>query len=258
MKLKKLIKQLFPKIFIKLIYFFLRIKDLFCYLIHKCLNKSGYIKDLVFLSIIKDWTFYINENLLPIVESSHEILEGNIFSKNKTTKNALNSLTNKRNNLYRVLKITKPIKILEIGFNSGFSTLLMKMIIPDSEITCIDINDHKYTIPCFNKISSDYDNIKLIPESSHDVALPILIKNKEVFDFIHIDGDHRLEGAKKDLDLCLRLSHKDTIILFDDTNLPHLNSLCSQYLRKGILEEFNFKGYQNYQKYKHRFFKVKF
>lgn len=251
MKLKKLIKKLFSKILV--------IKDFFWFYIYKfLLNKNGYIKDPVFLNIIKDWTSYINVNLLPIIEDNEEILEGNIFSTNNTKQHPLNNLTNKRNNIYRVLKITKPVKILEIGFNSGFSTLLMKMIIPDSEITCIDINDHKYTIPCFNKISSDYDYIKLIPESSHEVALPRLIKNKEVFDFIHIDGDHRLEGAKKDLDLCLRLSHKNTIILLDDTHYPPLNSLCSQYLKKGILEKFKFIGYQNYQISKHRFFKVKF
>ena len=46
-------------------------------------------------------------------------------------------------------------------------------------------------------MSSDFDSLKFIPESSHEKALPRLIKNKKVFDFIHIDGDHRLEGEKR-------------------------------------------------------------
>ena len=95
-------------------------------------------------------------------------------------------------------------------------------------------------MPCFDKLSLYYETQKFIPKS-YTWYHPRLRKNKEVFDFIHIYGDHRLEGSKKDLDLCLRLSHKNTIILFDDKNLPQLNYLFSRYLRKGISEKFKFK-----------------
>ena len=55
------------------------------------------------------------------------------------------------------------------------------------------------------------------------ISLPKSIKN--IFDVIHIDGDHRTEGAAKDLEYCLKLSTKGSIIFFDDTNLKHLYDL---------------------------------
>ena len=58
------------------------------------------------------------------------------------------------------------------------------------------------------------------------------------------------------MELCLKLCHEKTIILFDDTNLSNLNNLCSKYVRSGKLKDYHFKEYLNKQKYKHRFFQV--
>tara|TARA_B100001989_G_C24223000_1_gene308778 strand:- start:311 stop:532 length:222 start_codon:yes stop_codon:yes gene_type:complete len=71
----------------------------------------------------------------------------------------------------------------------------MKMIFQASEIISIDISYLKYTMPCFDKLSLYYETQKFIPKS-YTWYHPRLIKNKEVFDFINIYGDHRLEGSK--------------------------------------------------------------
>lgn len=205
--------------------------------------------------IIAIWKNYIKNNLLPIIKSLNVKLEGNIYSSHLTF-NENSEMKDKQNNICYILKSAKPKTILEIGFNSGFSCLLMKLICPDAIITCIDLNEHKYVMPCFKKISSDFSNLSIIPGSSYDVGLPQLIAKNRNFDFIHIDGDHRLEGAKKDIELCLKLCHDKTIILFDDTNLQYLDKLCSSYVKKGKLKDYHFDMYLNNQKYKHRFFQI--
>lgn len=200
--------------------------------------------------IINSWYAYIEKNLLHLLNSD---MEGNIYSSHKTIqKNAL--LISKQNNIVEFITTFKPTNILEIGFNSGFSALLMKITKPDVNLTCIDINIHPYVIPCYNTISKDYKNIRLITENS-SLALPKLVTQKIIFDVIHIDGDHRIETAGNDLKLSLKLSKKGTVIIFDDTNMKHLNDLCDEYVNKGILKDYIFNKMEG-TVYKHRFLQV--
>lgn len=214
-----------------------------------------YKKDNVYHNLIINFTTYIQNNLLPIVKNLNVELEGNIYSAHKSLIES-DDLSDKKYNIYKLFNVIQPKKILEIGFNAGFSTLFMKLLEPTINITCIDINEHKYVLPCFDKLRSDFDNLSLFPYSSYDIVLPNLIKNNEKYDLIHIDGDHRLEGAIKDLELCIKLSDDRTIVIFDDTNLKHLNDLCDTFIKNGFLIDYKLNGFKNNQKYKHRFFQV--
>ena len=201
------------------------------------------------------WADYVNHNLMPIIQSLNVELEGNIYSSHQTFIENV-EMQDKQSNFYHLINSAKPKKVLEIGFNAGFSCLFMKMLLPSIDMTCVDLNEHKYVIPCFNRINQDFDDLRIIPGSSYDVGLPQLIEQGEKFDLIHIDGDHGLIGAKKDLDLCLQLSHEKTIIVFDDTNIPHLNKLCNKYVRKGLVENYHLDEFRNTQKYKHRLLQI--
>ena len=58
---------------------------------------------------------------------------------------------------------------MEIGFNSGFSTLLMLISNPNIHITCYDLGEHKYTIPCYQKLREIFkDRINIIIEDSRE------------------------------------------------------------------------------------------
>lgn len=202
------------------------------------------------INIIKSWEDYIEKNLLELLGDKPE---GNLYSRH-LTKNKENAMIPKQINIIKFLKTFQPKNILEIGFNAGFSTLLIKKTNPEIKITSIDINEHPYVLPCYKKISQDYKDIKLILENSL-TALPKLILSNLSFDAIHIDGDHSIKTAEKDFIYCLKLSKKNSVIIVDDTNLNHINQLCDYYIQKEIVKEFKFEK-ENCNKYQHRFLEV--
>lgn len=202
--------------------------------------------------ILRQWSDYIETRLLPIIKVN---LEGNIYSRHNS-KEKYTNLEPKVYNIVLLFGSHPPKQVLEIGFNAGFSSLLMKMSGVKFDLTCIDINCHEYVVPCFNTIHSDYTDMEILLEPSSK-ALKGLIQQKKTYDIIHIDGDHSLEGARTDLELCLRLAHDDTIIIFDDTNLPHLSALCQNYVNQQKIQPYAMKNFMQCKEYKHDFFKKK-
>jgi predicted O-methyltransferase YrrM len=201
--------------------------------------------------IINNWKQYINNNLIQLIGNKPE---GNIYTSHQSTI-PNDFMIQKQINIVTFMTKFKPKNILEIGFNAGFSALLMKMSYSQNKFTCIDINHHKYVIPCFQLIKNDFNfDMNIILESSH-TALEKLIKEDNNYDFIHIDGDHSLNGATKDLELCIKLSKSGTIIMFDDTNISYLNDLCNKYIHNGYLKEYIFDKIEG-TKYNHRFLEV--
>jgi predicted O-methyltransferase YrrM len=202
------------------------------------------------MGIINIWEKYIEEKLFNLI---NDPLEGNFYSSHlKKTKEP--SMFYKQINIINLIESLKPKKILEIGFNAGFSTLLMKIIDPEINMTCIDINSHSYVIPCYKQICKDYKNIKLILKNS-TIALPELIEMKLKFDVIHVDGDHNVKQAEKDLSFCLSLCNSKSVIIIDDTNLKDINDLCEKYIDEKVLKEHVFSKVEC-KKYKHRFLEV--
>lgn len=199
---------------------------------------------------MKKWENYIEQYLIPLV-GKHP--EGNMYSNHKTIcKSDLKKA--KQKNIIEFFKKYQPKNVLEIGFNTGYSALLMKMLKSDINLTCIDINKHNYVIPCYQQISKNYENIELITKNSL-IALPELIALNKKYDVIHIDGNHRLAGAKIDLEYCLKLSNPGTVIIFDDTDQKHLDDLCTQNIKNNMVKEYIFNKIKG-TVYEHRFLEV--
>ena len=202
------------------------------------------------MNVINIWEEYIEKNLLNLI---NDPLEGNFYSSH-LIKIKNSEMIPKQKNIISFIESFKPKKILEIGFNAGFSTLLMKIIDPEINMTCIDINSHSYVIPCYNQICKDYKNIKLILQNS-TIALPELIEMKLKFDVIHIDGSHAEKQVEKDFNFCLNLCNSKSVVIIDDTNLQNINELCEKYIDKKFVKEHVFSKFEC-KKYKHRFLEI--
>jgi len=159
---------------------------------------------------------YIEEKLKPIVESIGEQLEGHIFEP-------LDLYLSKRLNV--IIACHNKKKALEIGFNSGYSALLILLSNPDIQLTCVDVAWHQYTIPCYEQIKKDFGNrIQLIVGDSINIVPSIYDK----YDFVHIDGGHGTDIASSDIINTNKLLMDDAVIIMDDVDVIDLSNVWVQ------------------------------
>lgn len=204
----------------------------------------------IFLNKIKDFTInnninktkeYINVNLLPIIYNCGELLEGNIFMIHHTT-TYTDVFLNKTKNISNLV-LNKNIKnVMEIGFNSGFSTLLMLISNPNINISCFDLGEHKYTIPCYEKLKETFGDRINITIGDSTQTLQTVNNN---YDLIHIDGGHSTEVATSDIINSYRLSKKGTILIMDDYDFHNLHNLWDSYIIKYNLKKLNINLYHS-------------
>ena len=203
-----------------------------------------------FLNIIKDFTIinninkakqYIDQNLLPIINNCGEKHEGNIFMIHHTT-NYTTTFINKAKNISNLV-LNKNIKnVMEIGFNSGFSTLLMLLTNPNMCISCFDLGEHTYTIPCFEKIKETFgDRINITIGDSTKTLQNV----NDNYDLIHIDGGHSNEVANSDIMNSYRLSKPGSILIMDNYDFPNLHKLWDKYIMNYDLKKLHINVYNS-------------
>ncbi len=209
---------------------------------HKIENMTLYLSALNDISITNpiDKTIrYINEYLLPIIHKSGELLEGNMFMLHHTT-SYTGTYVNKIKNISKLLLNKNINSVMEIGFNAGFSTLLMLFTNHTMNITCFDLGEHKYTLPCYEKIKETFgERINLIIGDSTKTLTNV----NDIYDLIHIDGGHTTEVAKSDIINSYRLSRKGTILIMDDYDFNNLHNLWDSYVLKYNLKDLDIKLY---------------
>jgi hypothetical protein len=198
---------------------------------HKINNMTNFlnnIKDFTINNNINKTKAYIDTNLLPIIYNCGELLEGNIFTIHQTTVYT-DVYLNKSKNISNLVLNKSIKKVMEIGFNSGFSTLLMLISNPSIQVSCFDLGEHKYTIPCYEKLKETFgDRINITIGDSTKTLQNI----NDNYDLIHIDGGHSTEVADSDIINSYRLSKKGTILIMDDYDFPNLHNLWDSYIIK--------------------------
>ena len=143
------------------------------------------------------------------------ITEGHI-GENEELSNELKKIIYKQ---FIDLNSPNILKCMEIGFNGGHSAEIFLSSFKNTHLISFDIGTHDYVYKSKQYIDEKYPNQhKLVIGNSND-TIPIFIQNNPdlKFDIIFIDGSHNFDIVIKDMENCMNLCHKDTIIIMDDT-----------------------------------------
>lgn len=135
-----------------------------------------------------------------------------------TTEGHCQEVVNQMNDLISLT--AKPnCKIMEIGFNGGHSAEIFLQHNLSSSVVSFDIGCHRYV--CLAKQYMDVAfpkrHMLILGNSIHTVPKYADDYPDRKFDVIFVDGNHEYDTAILDLKNCMRLAHKDTIIIMDDT-----------------------------------------
>ena len=150
-----------------------------------------------------------------------EYVEGNVLSSNE--------FIPKLYNLFVAARSAPSGHILEIGFNAGFSTIIMLLANPAVHVTAIDICEHSYVKWCVNVVQELFPNRITFIEGDSKRVFPGDCWHS--YDVIHIDGDHSYEGAANDLQNALAAA--PAIVILDDTDIPHIAQLWHDTVSSG-------------------------
>jgi predicted O-methyltransferase YrrM len=111
------------------------------------------------------------------------------------------------------------INVMEIGFNAGHSAEVFLENNKSLTLTSFDLGVHNYVTTAKEYIDATYPNRHNLILGDSKTTIPNYVENNKTikFDVIFIDGGHDYETAKADMENCLHLAHKDTIVILDDT-----------------------------------------
>jgi len=152
-------------------------------------------------------------------------------------------IKHKQANLY-FCSLESGLNICEIGFNAGFTSLLLLIArknIKSTNLLIFDIGEHRYVKPCLEYLRKNFENedenikttIKYIEGNSIITAPEYINSNPSLigtFDLIHVDGGHSLECITNDMknaDILLKING---IIIIDDTNVNYIYETVNNYI----------------------------
>jgi predicted O-methyltransferase YrrM len=198
--------------------------------------------------IISEYDLYHSEKdkhvecIKQIIIDSNETPEGNIFYPHKTL-DLLPTLKAKQANLFWFGK-QATTKLCEIGFNAGHSAMVMLLGRNSTplEFTIFDIVEHKYTMPCYNYVKSQFSYVSFeFIEGDSTKTMPEWIRLNSslagTYDVVHLDGGHSEHCIMNDIKHSDILVKKGGIIIIDDTNLMHINAHVDKIISSGKYKE---------------------
>ena len=118
--------------------------------------------------------------------------------------------------LFRIVNFLKPKTLLELGTSLGISALYQITASPHGELHTLEgsPNIAKEALNVFNSYEEKM-NINLIL-GQFDNTLPNVLKAIQSLDYAFIDGNHTKEATLDYFEQCLKYTHNDSVIIFDD------------------------------------------
>ncbi len=120
--------------------------------------------------------------------------------------------------LQNLVRKSKGKKVLEIGFNAGFSSYAMLEADPAAEVVSFDLGSHPYTKIAKKFVDRNFPGRHtLICGDSTETVPRFAEKHPDVqFGVAFVDGGHEYETAKNDLLNIRPLCTKETFVVIDD------------------------------------------
>ncbi len=136
--------------------------------------------------------------------------------KQQISKIAKTSLTRKKYALLlvKLIRYFNTSSVLELGTSLGITTLFLASIDP-IRVTTIEGIEEIANIAQANFEKLKAKNIHLLV-SEFSKALNKLSNQKQKFDFVFIDGNHRYQATLDYFEKIKSLTHNDSILVFDD------------------------------------------
>jgi hypothetical protein len=187
--------------------------------------------DININGVIEAWREFTERVLMPAVNESGESLEGSIFCRCGESEYSDEFVAKQVNlaALAREAEARAPLPgpyALEVGFNAGFSAALLLLASPKMRLTCVDIGEHAYTRPCFERLSAAFPGRVNLVLGDSRLAVPMLRTTTgeaaRRFDLVHVDGCHFPEVAALDVANCGRLAAPGAWVVMDDTDADFL------------------------------------
>jgi len=194
------------------------------------LNKS---KELIIEPVVNFAKEFIRKDLSSILTNSKHYLQGNVYMQNDMEKYVDTYLSRYRD-MCSLLFFSRRWNILVIGFHQGFTILLMLMINPNVNITCVDIGKYTYTMPCYAALKAMFgDRIELLIGDSTN----IISFFKGPYDWIHIYGGTSTEVVESDIREAYRLSKAGTLIMMDNYELYGVKEVWDRFVYENDLKK---------------------
>jgi hypothetical protein len=112
--------------------------------------------------------------------------------------------------------------MLEIGVHAGHSLLIALLADDGLLIDCIDVCYWSHTEDCVQYLNDNFGNRVRLHKGDSEQMLPRVLHNK-VYDFVHIDGDHRVEKIKTEYEILVdHIAKTNSVLIFDDIDSPGL------------------------------------
>ena len=154
-------------------------------------------------------------------------LEGNIY-----TYDGMNTVERMKDKMINLFYLAKECKndILEIGFNSGNSSLIFLLANPNVKIHAVDICSHAYVQPCVDFLNALFNNrVILYKGDSLQIVRELDRSLSDTISLYHIDGWHALEGIQADMKNCYDLAKNEAFLVVDDVHIVDILNEAKKY-----------------------------